>query len=64
VQLTHLRTHPSVAAGIAQGALTLHGWYFDLQAGALLAYSQRADSFLPLVCPLPAQSETCEPCER
>ena len=37
VQLTHLRTHPSVAAGIARGELTLHGWYFDIQAGGVLA---------------------------
>jgi carbonic anhydrase len=37
IQLTHLRTHPSVAAGIARGALTLHGWYFDIHAGEVLA---------------------------
>ena len=33
VQLAHLRTHPSVATCIARGDLTLHGWYFDIQAG-------------------------------
>ncbi|NNM76698.1 carbonic anhydrase [Sphingomonas sp. ID1715] len=37
VQLTHLRTHPSVAACIARGELSLHGWYFDIQEGAVLA---------------------------
>ena len=37
VQLTNLRTHPSVAACIARGELTLHGWYFDIQEGAVLA---------------------------
>lgn len=37
VQLTHLRTHPAVAASIARGELTLHGWYFDIHAGEVLA---------------------------
>jgi carbonic anhydrase len=37
---------------VQAGSLTLHGWYFDLVAGALLAYSARADAFLPIVCPL------------
>lgn len=64
VSLRNLQTFPFVRRALEAGTLTLHGWYFDLQAGALLAYSQRADSFLPLVCPLPAQPESCEPCER
>ena len=37
VQLAHLRTHPSVAAAIAQGKLSLHGWFFDIQDGDVLA---------------------------
>ncbi|NOV24730.1 carbonic anhydrase [Cupriavidus necator] len=57
VSLRNLQTFPFVRRALQAGALTLHGWYFDLQAGALLAYSQRADSFLPLVCPLPAHTE-------
>jgi carbonic anhydrase len=36
-QLAHLRTHPSVAAGIARGTLALHGWFVDIHAGAILA---------------------------
>ena len=43
---------PFVRRAVQAGDLTLHGWYFDLVAGALLAYSPRADAFLPVVCPL------------
>jgi carbonic anhydrase len=52
VSLRNLESFPFVREACERGALTLHGWYFDLQAGALLAYSERADDFLPLVCPL------------
>ncbi|MDP4025165.1 carbonic anhydrase [Methylobacterium sp. NEAU 140] len=38
VQLSNLRTHPSVAAGLAKGSLRLHGWFFEIETGALLAY--------------------------
>jgi carbonic anhydrase len=46
VQLAHLRTHPSVAAALAKGELTLHGWFFEIETGALLAYDGRR--FVPL----------------
>lgn len=52
VSLRNLDSYPWIAERLAAGSLTLHGWYFDLDAGALLAYSPRADAFLPLVCPL------------
>ncbi|WP_347554041.1 carbonic anhydrase [Robbsia sp. KACC 23696] len=29
-QLTHLRTHPSVAARLADGSLKIHGWVFNI----------------------------------
>jgi carbonic anhydrase len=41
VQLAHLRTHPSVAAALAKGGLSLHGWFFEIETGALLAYDGR-----------------------
>lgn len=37
VQLAHLRTHPSVAAGVARGEIALHGWFVDIHAGQMLA---------------------------
>ncbi|MGL6069738.1 carbonic anhydrase [Craterilacuibacter sp.] len=52
VSLKNLETFPWVKRAMDAGSLTLHGWYFDLDAGALLAYSARSDAFLPLVCPL------------
>jgi carbonic anhydrase len=45
VQLTHIRTHPSVAAGLARGELALHGWYFDIAAGEILALDGESGSF-------------------
>ncbi len=32
-QLTNLATHPSVARALAVGALSLHGWVFDIPTG-------------------------------
>jgi len=37
VQIAHLRTHPAVATGIARGEINLHGWFFDIRAGQVLA---------------------------
>nr|AQT39367.1 probable carbonic anhydrase b-CA(2) [Streptomyces sp.] len=34
-QLQNLATHPSVARGLADGTLTLHGWVFDIATGAV-----------------------------
>ncbi|MES2495595.1 MAG: carbonic anhydrase [Pseudomonadota bacterium] len=47
-QLAHIRTHPSVAAAIAQGEVALHGWYFDIHAGELLALDGETGRFMPL----------------
>ena len=35
LQLAHLRTHPAVAAGLAQGRLSVHGWIYDIEAGEI-----------------------------
>ena len=48
VQLANLRTHPSVAAALAKGELTLHGWFFEIESGELLAYDGEAARFVPL----------------
>jgi carbonic anhydrase len=45
VQLAHLRTHASVAAGIARGELSLHGWFVDIHAGQVLALNGETGSF-------------------
>jgi carbonic anhydrase len=50
--LDNLLTYPWLKRRAEQGQLKLHGWYFDIGTGALLAYSPRQHEFLPLVCPL------------
>jgi carbonic anhydrase len=47
-QLAHLRTHPSVAAGIARGEIALHGWFFDIGAGQVLALDGETGRFSPI----------------
>ena len=50
--LDNLLTYPWLKRRVEQGLVKLHGWYFDIEAGALMAYSARQQRFLPLVCPL------------
>lgn len=45
VQLAHLRTHPSVAAALARGKLTLHGWFVDIHAAQVLALNGETGRF-------------------
>ena len=52
MSLNNLRSFPWITEREARGELALHGWYFDMSTGALLAYSERSDAFLPMVCPL------------
>jgi carbonic anhydrase len=48
VQLNNLKTHPSVAARLRRGELTLHGWISDIGRGTVFAYSERERRFAPL----------------
>jgi carbonic anhydrase len=48
VQLENLRTHPAVAAGVAQGTLKLHGWVYKLETGQVFAFDPERGQFLPL----------------
>jgi carbonic anhydrase len=48
VQMDHLKTHPSVAARVRKGAVTLHGWYYDIGTGEVTAYDASKDRFVPL----------------
>ncbi len=52
MSVNNLRSFPWVAEREARGEIALHGWYFDMSNGALLAYSERSGTFLPMVCPL------------
>lgn len=57
--LDNLLTYPWLKRRVEQGKLALHGWYFDIDSGALLAWSPIQHTFLPLVCPLDHQQRPC-----
>jgi len=65
-QLNHLRTHPSVAAALAEGHLSLHGWFVDIHAGQVLGLDGKTGQFevlredAPLPVALPARSRYAE----
>jgi carbonic anhydrase len=48
VQLDNLRTHPSVAAALKAGHITLHGWVYDIAKGEVRAYDAEWKQFAPL----------------
>ncbi|WP_431312827.1 carbonic anhydrase [Nannocystis pusilla] len=52
LQLEHLRTYPIVRERLVAGQLRLHGWYYDIGAGALSAWDDVAEQFVPLVSPI------------
>jgi len=45
MQLDNLRSHPSVAAAIAAGTLSLHAWVYDIGSGAISAADQTQHTF-------------------
>ena len=48
LQLNHLRTHPSVAAGVADGRLTLHGWVYDIKSGQVSEFDKDEKHLRPI----------------
>jgi carbonic anhydrase len=48
-QLANLKTHPSVALGLAKGTLTLHGWVYDIETGSIRALDGETGRFVSLV---------------
>ena len=48
LQLSHLRTHPSVAVQLAKGEVKLHGWVYDIRTGGVTAYDEATGKFLPV----------------
>jgi carbonic anhydrase len=49
LSLDNLLSFPWIRERVEAGTLALHGWYFDIDAGELLAYSAKTSSFAPLV---------------
>jgi carbonic anhydrase len=44
-QLNNLRSHPSVAARVAEGDLELHGWVYDIGPGTVTVYDEETQTF-------------------
>jgi carbonic anhydrase len=44
-QLKNLRSHPTVAARLAEGDLALHGWVYHIGSGDVTAYNETSRSF-------------------
>jgi carbonic anhydrase len=55
--LDNLRTFPWVRDREAEGRLQLHGWYFDLDQGELLALDAETDRFEVIEAPIPESLE-------
>jgi carbonic anhydrase len=47
-QLQNLRSHPSVAARLEEGDLTLHGWVYHIASGAVTVYEKVSQKFQSL----------------
>lgn len=48
LQLAHLRTHPAVAAGLAQKSLVVQGWVYDIEHGTVSVFNEGETQLLPL----------------
>ncbi|HUD23282.1 MAG TPA: carbonic anhydrase [Acidobacteriaceae bacterium] len=49
LSLQNLLSFPWIHQRVQDGSLTLHGWYFDIDAGALLQHSAETGEFVALV---------------
>jgi carbonic anhydrase len=47
-QLTNLRTHPCVAARVANGSLSLHGWVYHIHSGHVDAWDSGLRRFVSI----------------
>ena len=48
LQLQHLRTHPSVAAKVANKEISLHGWVYHIEDGEVTCFDDAQEKFIPL----------------
>jgi len=60
-QLDHLRTHPSVASGLASGQLQIHGWIYDIEKCDIKAYDASLGRFRALDSADPLPTATPRP---
>ena len=45
MQMTHARTHPSVAGAMAREELLLSGWVYRIASGDVLMYDERSHAW-------------------
>jgi carbonic anhydrase len=48
-QLNNLKAQPSVHRAMAEGRLSVHGWYYDILSGRIEAYDETQKRFVALV---------------
>lgn len=64
VQIENLRTHPSVAVGLARGEVNIYGWVYRIETGEVLAYDSATGRYAPLsdasATPLPLPTQLCD----
>lgn len=48
LQMTHLETHPAVAAKLASGKVEIHGWVYDIEAGIVRCYDEEKNAFVTM----------------
>jgi carbonic anhydrase len=48
-QLDNLMTYAIVASGVAEGRINIHGWFYDMEAGEILAYDPKAGAWRGLL---------------
>ena len=54
MQMTHAKTHPSVAGAIARGELIVSGWVYEIGSGNVLIYDEKTRSFEPVAAYQPS----------
>lgn len=47
-QVENLRTHPTVAAGLAAGDLKIHAWVYKMETGQVFAFDPESEQFAEL----------------
>ncbi len=48
MQMSHLKTHPSVAGGLARQVLTISGWVYEIATGTVRIVGEGGRTFMPV----------------
>ncbi|MGU3415132.1 carbonic anhydrase [Enterobacteriaceae bacterium C34A] len=47
-QLNNIKTHPSVAVGLRNKSIRLHGWVYDIESGVIRTLDRESSTFISL----------------